>query len=55
MGGFILGAGCAVLIAILAYAGLTEFGVSTAERVAQGSVKIERGLDYDSEMHDQGH
>lgn len=52
MGGFLLGAGCAVLIAAVTYLGLVELGVSTADRMADNAVKFDRGVDYDSAMHD---
>ena len=50
MGGFLTGVGCAVVIAGATYFGLIAFGVSSTERSADTSVKIERSLDFDSTM-----
>ena len=50
MGGFLSGLACAVIIAGATYFALMEYGVSSTERTADMSVKIDRDIEFDSRM-----
>lgn len=52
MGGFIIGAGCAIGIAVVSYVGYNQYAVTTAGRVDDQSVRIEQAVYYGPYIND---